>query len=180
MLLNWIPLKLRTGVEVTSRMLNLRLTLFNGQVFDWVHFAEGNYYGNSFHSAIVLLRESPTNLIEYARIPPAADPAAAVEYEAKLIDYFNLEENYDLLIDDWIKRDDRFRAVSDRFRGLRIIRQDPFHCLVGFIISQNNNIARISSLIHKLKLNLPFLSCFGEFYKCLRERVQGPRAWIQS
>ena len=35
-------------------------------------------------------------------------------------------------------------------RGLRILRQEPFETIVAFILSANNNIARIRGIIEKL------------------------------
>lgn len=35
-------------------------------------------------------------------------------------------------------------------RGIRILRQDPFECLISFIVSQNNNIPRIKKIIDAL------------------------------
>ena len=32
-----------------------------------------------------------------------------------------------------------------------MVRQDPFECLVSFIVSQNNHISRITSLVQKIR-----------------------------
>jgi N-glycosylase/DNA lyase len=37
--------------------------------------------------------------------------------------------------------------------GIRILRQDPWECLISFIISQNNNIPRIKKIIDSLCKN---------------------------
>jgi N-glycosylase/DNA lyase len=36
-------------------------------------------------------------------------------------------------------------------RGLRLLRQPPVECLFAFICSANNNIGRITSMLHSLR-----------------------------
>ena len=42
-----------------------------------------------------------------------------------------------------------YEAASEN-RGIRILRQEPFETLISFIISQNNNIPRITGIISRL------------------------------
>lgn len=42
------------------------------------------------------------------------------------------------------------KKASDFCPGIRILKQDPFECLISFIISQNNNIPRIKKIIGRL------------------------------
>jgi hypothetical protein len=47
--------------------------------------------------------------------------------------------------------------------GIRVVRQDPWECLVSFICSSNNNVKRIGGMIDKLKRR------YGE-YRCTVRR----------
>ncbi|KAF9608994.1 hypothetical protein IFM89_012333 [Coptis chinensis] len=41
----------------------------------------------------------------------------------------------------------RFKDVALRLGGARVLRQDPFECLVQFLCSSNNNIGRITGMV---------------------------------
>lgn len=47
-----------------------------------------------------------------------------------------------------------FRAAIDFGQGIRILQQDPFETLISFIISANNHIPRIKSIIERLSTAL--------------------------
>ena len=64
--------------------------------------------------------------------------------------YFNLKPNLTDLYRQWSAADKNFAGKAPRFTGVRILKQDAWEALVGFICSSNNNIARISQMVHKL------------------------------
>lgn len=70
-----------------------------------------------------------------------------LETEAFLRHYLNLEPNLEELYEMWAKNDKNFRKKAPKFAGIRILRQDAWESLVGFICSSNNNIARISQMV---------------------------------
>jgi len=79
--------------------------------------------------------------------------------------YFDLDRDYEkirhqLCIDDFMKK-----AVSYG-TGIRLLRQDKWEALCSFIISQNNNIPRIKSIIDTLCIEFGDLIWFEgeEFY----------------
>jgi N-glycosylase/DNA lyase len=64
--------------------------------------------------------------------------------------YFNLTPNLSKLYEQWASADQNFKRKAPKFTGVRILRQDAWEALVGFICSSNNNIARISQMVEKL------------------------------
>ncbi|KAG6837287.1 hypothetical protein H0H93_011889 [Arthromyces matolae] len=67
-----------------------------------------------------------------------------------LKDYFQLDIDLAALYIEWSARDPVFARMQTRFQGIRILRQDPWENLISFICSSNNNISRISKMIHAL------------------------------
>ncbi|MFB5632751.1 MAG: DNA-3-methyladenine glycosylase family protein [Nitrosopumilus sp.] len=70
-------------------------------------------------------------------------------------DFFRNNDNFDKIIKS-ISKDKTVRNAVKKYPGLRIIKQDPFQCLISFIVSSNSNI-------QKIKTNLENISQkFGE------------------
>ena len=64
-------------------------------------------------------------------------------------DYFDMDTDYKALIERF-SRDSHLKEACKEKSGIRILRQSPFETLISFIISQNNNIKRISGIIERL------------------------------
>ena len=66
--------------------------------------------------------------------------------------YFDLDREYGRIDEDLLSRSDKpeLRDAVEKGRGIRILRQEPWETLCSFIISQNNNIPRIKSLVSAL------------------------------
>lgn len=88
--------------------------------------------------------------------PPADDT------EALLKNYFNLHHDLAELYRQWADADPNFRKRAPKFTGVRMLNQDAWEALVGFICSSNNNISRISQMVHKLCLHYgPYIGTIG-------------------
>ena len=53
-----------------------------------------------------------------------------------------------------ISKDKITKKAVKKYLGLRIMDQDPFQCLISFIISSNSNIQKIKKNLEKLSKNL--------------------------
>ncbi|MCL1792288.1 MAG: DNA-3-methyladenine glycosylase 2 family protein [Oscillospiraceae bacterium] len=74
-------------------------------------------------------------------------------------DYFDVGRDYKKIFET-LRRDETLKRASDFCPGIRILKQEPFECLISFIISQNNNIPRIKKIIESLCEN------FGDKIDC--------------
>ncbi|OXG53280.1 N-glycosylase/DNA lyase [Cryptococcus neoformans] len=153
------------SVRMDPRNLSLANTLPVGQAFLWHRLAlpatdpPFEEYSRAVHSPprVVCLRQSPTHIYYTAVYPPgsAPEPDRSNHFTRQwLEDYFQLVRYPDLetLYLDWRRRDPELFGkvhVNDRATGVRVLRQDPWECLLAFITSTNNHIPRITSLLHK-------------------------------
>ncbi len=76
-------------------------------------------------------------------------PCTKSEFENIWYNYFDLSRDYSE-IKKIVADDDIMKKATEYARGIRILNQEPFECLLSFIISQNNNIPRIKSIIQRM------------------------------
>lgn len=69
--------------------------------------------------------------------------------ESFLIHFFRLDEDLDSILKE-IDRDPVIHEAIQKYRGLRLIRQDPWECLVSFLCSSAKTIPHIRSMIEEL------------------------------
>lgn len=142
-----------------TAQVSLPLTIAHqcGQVFRWRQVAWRDPVSEEIErewslclaNHVILLRhDAITNSLYYRTIFPKEKK----EHNADtwLRDYFNLDVPLDAWFKEWCARDPIFAKHANRFNGTTILRQDPWECLCAFICSSNNNIPRISQMVHKL------------------------------
>lgn len=80
--------------------------------------------------------------------------------------YFDLNRDYKKLLTEISScKNQKVVDVSNKYSGIRILKQDKEESFFSFIISQNNNIPRIKSTIEKLCVTLGIKKSFhGEDY----------------
>ena len=126
----------RTSViPIDGQPFDLESTLFSGQVFRWrkqEEWFEGVVFGQ-----IVRVRE-----VEGGIAFVTTDDDVEVN-ASRLWDYFSLDvdlaEVYSAL-----SRDRGLREALDRYRGMRVLRQDPWETTLSFLCAQNSNVQRIT------------------------------------
>ena len=66
--------------------------------------------------------------------------------------FFDLQRNYTKIKQKLAKNNQTLKLATDFGGGIRILNQQPFEMIISFIISANNNIKRIQSLVEKLSV----------------------------
>lgn len=76
-------------------------------------------------------------------------PCTKWEFENIWHYYFDLGTDYSE-IKKIISNDDIMFSATEYAKGIRLLNQEPYECLLSFIISQNNNIPRIKGIIERM------------------------------
>ena len=124
-------------IELTGiNDLDLEKTFKCGQCFRWGVEENGTYTGIAFGNVLKIRQCGDSVFIA----------CSEKEFYSVWYDYFDLTRDYSLIrkqlcIDDFMKN------AIEYGKGIRILRQDKWETLCSFIISQNNNIPRIKSII---------------------------------
>lgn len=74
-------------------------------------------------------------------------PTSKDEFENLWINYFDLSTNYSYIKNTLAKEDNVLKEAINFASGIRILNQEPWECLISFIISQNNRIPMIRKVI---------------------------------
>ena len=64
-------------------------------------------------------------------------------------DFFRKNDNMQEIIKS-ISKDKTVKKAIKQYEGLRIFKQDPFQCMISFIISSNSNIQKIKNSLEKI------------------------------
>ena len=121
--------------------LNLPLTLESGQAFRW-HKVDDVWSG-FIGRELVTLERTGEGLTVQCSVEAAPSIQEAVQR------YFRLDDDLPAIYDQ-LCRDERLSEAIHQYWGLRILRQEPWECLIAFICSQNSNIPRIAKIQESL------------------------------
>jgi len=122
-------------VKLDAVPFNLDATLCCGQVFRWNR--KGDWWYGVVADKAFKIRQTNAAL-EFAKVD-----------EKFVTHYFGLEDDL-LKIRGKIGRDEHVKKALQTFWGLRIIRQDPWECLVSYICATYKSIAAIKQMLLKL------------------------------
>ena len=70
--------------------------------------------------------------------------------ESIIKEYFDLNRDYEKINNYLINKDPSLKSTIELCKGYRILNQNPFEMGISYIISQNNNVKRISNSINAL------------------------------
>lgn len=70
-------------------------------------------------------------------------------YQNTKTDFFRKRDDIEKIIKS-ISKDNVTKKAVKQYLGLRILEQDPFQCLISFIVSSNSNIQKIKNSLEKI------------------------------
>ncbi len=124
--------------------LDLQISLRMGQAFRWQKAADG-WFSGVVQGQHIQVRQPSPGVLEF-RGQPGPDAAIA----AILTNYLRLEEDITAIYDCLSKRDGKIAELVAKHRGLRILRQEPWECLIAYILSAQSPIRRIEENVAAL------------------------------
>ncbi len=114
-----------------SYTINVENSINSGQVFLWRK--NGNYWYGINGQDILKISNS----------------GSIRSYQNIKTDFFRKRDNIEKIIKS-ISKDSITKKAVKQYAGLRILEQDPFQCLISFIISSNSNIQKIKNSLEKM------------------------------
>ena len=124
-----------SGVYALDYPLNLDATLSCGQLFRWKK--HGDIWEGVVDGSVITIRQDGNTLL-YSGCT-----------EAFLRYYLHLDCSHDMIVTG-ISCDSHISDAVCRTGGLRIVRQDPWECLISYICAQNANIPFITQMIENM------------------------------
>lgn len=124
-------------IETTD--FNLEHSLVCGQVFRWRQ--NKRWWYRVIGNGVVKIRQAG-NSLEFVGTEGA-------DWDNVLSSYFRLDDNLEEILYE-IDRDDFISQAIRKYRGLRLIRQDPWECIISYIIATNSNIPQIERNLENL------------------------------
>jgi N-glycosylase/DNA lyase len=122
-------------VNLDAVPFNLDVTLCCGQVFRWDK--KGDWWYGVVGDRVFKVRQN------------GAELAFAGADEALVVRYFGLDDDLQKISAE-IGRDEHIRKALSAFWGLRLIRQEPWECLISYICATYKNIPAIRHMLLQL------------------------------
>lgn len=122
-----------------NKPFDLENTITCGQIF--------RFKKNNDDSYTVILSDRVINVFmdkEYLCVTSNNEE----DLENVIINYFDLNNDYDKIIDELVKNDKKISNAAMFSKGLKFIKQEPFETLIEYIISANNGVNNIGNSLN--------------------------------
>ncbi len=124
--------------EIRLSWFDVRATVESGQCFRWYPLSEDRYAGWIGEFPVEVEQEKDAVIIRVQEELPVE----------QVVRYFDDNRDYRVILDPWRSSDD-LGDIVNRWGGIRILRQPLDEMIISFILSQNNNIPRIQTMIER-------------------------------
>jgi len=116
---------------------SLKHTLECGQFFRWNKV--GDWYYIMCFDTLARIKQKENSLYYITK------PDKPSEFISHI---FRLDDDFDEILSD-IDKDDLISSAIKRYKGLRIMRQEPFECLISYVCSANSSISNIKNKLNR-------------------------------
>ena len=132
-------------LDTCGQPFDLAASLESGQAFRWSREQDGadGWFSGVVQGNLIRIRQSSRGTVEFQSSQPA-------ELTRHLLhNYFRLDDDIEDIYRN-VSRDGNIKALVEQYWGLRLLRQEPWECLVAYLCSSNNSISRIGQIMEKL------------------------------
>ena len=130
-------------IKIYNKDLNLDLTLLSGQCFRQIKNID-NSFDIILSDRVINIRRNNNYLIIFSNNEN--------NLETIVRNYFDLDTNYNKINKILISKDSSYEDIIKLNKGFHILNQNKFEMYISYIISQNNNIKRISKIIENISI----------------------------
>ncbi len=127
-------------IILVENEFSLDQTLDCGQAFRWTKTGDNAYKGYYIDTPLEISADGDSITFHNT---------SEEDFLSIWVPYFDLERSYGELKQKY-SADSTLRVACEYSGGIRLLRQDPWECLVSYIFSSNNNIPRIKGIISRL------------------------------
>jgi N-glycosylase/DNA lyase len=144
---------METGVIDAATLpggFDLQATVESGQSYLWrredgrMYEADAPYGGSAWYYTVV-----DDEVIRARQEGTEVEWESTTDAEPYLFDLLRLDDDLSAIVDT-SPDDDLIREAYDIYRGMRLVRDPPFGCLVSFICSAQMRVSRIHSMVTAL------------------------------
>ena len=122
--------------RLKPEIFNLNYTLDCGQVFRWER--DGDWWTGVVRDQVIRISQDKGELLVDSKLPP--------EFFSH---YFRFDDDLPLIYKS-IDRDLLINRAIRKYKGLRLIRQDPWECLISYMLATASSIPTIQKRISLL------------------------------
>ena len=128
-------------ISIPKKDINLYDTIFSGQTFRMTL--------ESDKSITLLLSDRIINIKENNKCL-LIESNNEDNLENIIKEYLDLKRDYNKINDYLVSIDNNLKKDIEKCKGYKILKQDKFEMFISYIISQNNNVKRITKIINNL------------------------------
>ena len=124
--------------------LDLQISLLMGQAFRWRPEDDG-WFSGVVSGQFIQIRKIRDGLLESQAAPGPNNAAATI-----LHNYLRLDEDIKATQAKLSHCDPKIKELVEQYPGMRILRQEPWECLVAYCCSAPNSVPQIRRLVERL------------------------------
>lgn len=128
-------------MKIEVKDFDLKSTILSGACFRVIEETDGSFT-NILKDRVINIKQINNELI--------VTSSKKDNLEEIIKEYFDLNRDYSIINQELINNDKNMIEVISKCKGYKILNQEPFEMCISYIISQNNNVKRISNSINDI------------------------------